>query len=599
MENIDINRREFNRMCNSLKKSSHSLKNLNLCNTLKEKHHLDLLTDLLVKCNCLKNINLSNNEHFGSDFIGVFNALESSSSSLLSIDISSCFKDEENDNPLSSLLSHCSLLRKIKLSGNHWNQEGFERMCNALKSPSRNLLSIDVSLKNLDKSLYRHLGSFLSECTKLQEIQLSDIGQSVDKEFEKICNGLESSSETLLSLSLRSCDIDGNNAFHLSELLMKCTSLQKYKHEGREADLLQNDFENICNGLTLSARSLVEIDFSNAPILAVDSENSCLNNLIFECKAIKIVYVPKNIDITLLAVRFKSLNRQLLINDQLFYNIIGNLNLNHSVENLKTICNFLKSSTKYISSVCLCNAAGDKHIEILCDFFRECHTLRSISLTDSSFGRDFHRVCMALKLSSKSLRSIHLCDCSLEQEDYKYVGSLLSECKSLQEIKLSYDGGLDDAFKIICNGLKSSSHSLLSIDFSRCAISYLEFEPLLDLFDECESLQKIDISGHEGFDSELANVCSKLNKFASQLLLINLGNCDVHNFSDVEGLQEFLSQCFSAQNVSLSLTKHQFRDIEESALADGYSFSHIGELFDKFMDRMEFSKSTIVNIDIM
>ncbi|CAD5125472.1 unnamed protein product [Dimorphilus gyrociliatus] len=477
---------EYLHICKGLETTASSLQKIDFssCN-LSFKQGV-WLSDLLKKCNSLQDINLSCNDSFADGFKDICDGLKCSSSSLLTIQVANCGLNGKQTSWLGDLLTECTKLKKFNLSGNCSFENNFEKICNGLKSSSSSLLVIEVcdcNLSDLSEEDGLQLGNLLKDCTSLQEIDLK-CNQFFDNAFENICIGLKSSSSSLLTIQLGDCDLDEKQCSFLSELLAACTHLQ-------EIDLTENFgvgdvCKRICNGLQSSASSLTVINVwcSNLP----NNQGVHLGNLLKRCTKLR------EIDLTL------------------------NENLDEAFEG---IFNGLKSSSSTLRVIkvesCQLNW---RHCDWLSELLTECNQLQEINLSDNdNLQGGFEKICNSLKFSSSSLLSISLSNCNLYRDQCVWLSSLLAKCNQLRDIDLSWNSGFPGGFERIFHGLRGSSYVLLRINVADCQLSDKQGHSLYSLLKQCPQIEEVDLTDNKCVQSVYEKMTKELNTLSASSLL--------------------------------------------------------------------------------
>lgn len=119
----------------------------------------------------------------------------------------------------------------------------------------------DVSfVSNITPSLCQLIGEFLSKCTNIEIIDLSD-NTGLDNGLSDICKGLFQSAESLKYIFLKNMKLRENECLFLGNLFQKCSKLEKVclffdQH-------IKDGIKYICKRLLSSKTSLkaVEVDF--------------------------------------------------------------------------------------------------------------------------------------------------------------------------------------------------------------------------------------------------------------------------------------------------------------------------------------------------
>ncbi|CAD5126970.1 unnamed protein product [Dimorphilus gyrociliatus] len=464
---------------------------------------------------------------------------------------------------LPDFVAECILLKEINFRFNTRFSEDFKKICNGLQLSSMSLLSIDFSFCCLNSQQICYLSNLLSNCTQLQNIQLANNAMS-DEVFQILCNSLKSSSASLLTINFSHCSIDDSQAYHLYDLLKECRSLETFLLSGNNK--LADGFEMICNGLKVSSQSLQNINFNGISVPIVENENVYLNCLVRECLSLREITLPKNVKSYLLIDHFKSSSP--LINNEFSDNRSKcnfNRDNNLSAIDFKRICNRFKLSINNLVSINFSFCCRLKNLfSHFADFVKECTFLQKINISGIfNFGDNFKRICSSLKSSSKTLLSIDVSSCDLDSEQCNHFSDLLAECTQLKGINLSGNINCGDGFLIICNALKLSSKTLEYIDVLYCGLNEKQGNSLADLLKQCNSLRDFSLIYNLKISKAFEKMCQGLLSSSHSLLSINLQNYCL-NGEQNENLTILLGECKSLQKVIIIGDRcftTQFKDI--------------------------------------
>ncbi|CAD5111589.1 unnamed protein product [Dimorphilus gyrociliatus] len=276
---------ELKPICNGLESSSNSILKINLAGCSLNELTSGLLGDFLQQCNSLRTIDLSFNYLCGQGFQKICQGLKSSSKSLSEMNIYECSLTVQQSCWLGNLLRECTSLQIIDFSCNDTCGKSLQSICEGLKSSSTTLTKIDFSGCFLSDEQSYWLGDFLEECNSLKEIDLS-FNSNCRIGFKKICHGLKSSANTLLKITLDGCCLTDEQSYWLASFLQYCNSLQ-------EIDLSFNSnygnaIKNICNGLKTSINSLSKLTLDGCDL--TDEQTDCLDQFLKDCISLKEFY---------------------------------------------------------------------------------------------------------------------------------------------------------------------------------------------------------------------------------------------------------------------------------------------------------------------
>ncbi|CAD5111590.1 DgyrCDS890 [Dimorphilus gyrociliatus] len=543
----DIQKNGLEKILKGLKSSSNSLLEINIKCQLSE-GECCLLGDFLKGCNSIRQMKFFTDNKHGKKGIGrIIHGLKSSSGNLLKINNDEYSFNDGETVALGDLLEQCTSLREIQFISSACAERGFEKLFAGLGTSCRSLSKICLSGCKLNKKTGFRLGALLKDCIWLGEFYMTKSRVSGEG-FEKIFDGLSTSSQTLLNISFSDCDLNEEEAYCLGDLFEKCSSLQEINLsnntrygkaferilEGRSvfSSINQNPpvdggndvngFGELCYRLSFSSKSLLEMSFSNCNL--TEQQSLSLADLLKECKLLRKV----------------------------------NLSLNSRCGNsLKGIFVGLRSSAKSLVEVILGGCQfNEEQSHWLGDFLRECNSLdRAILWSNDSWGKGFKDVCEGLKSSSHSLSEVDFSNCKLNEEQSFWFGDFLKQCNSLQKASLSRNENCRKGFKAICEGLKSSSKSLLEITIGCCNINQEQSFWLGDALKECNSLEYFGFGENDQCGEGFRSICDGLKSSSKSLSLLEFWQCKL---SEEQGcfLGDFLKECNSLEIVALYGNKH-------------------------------------------
>ncbi|CAD5111588.1 unnamed protein product [Dimorphilus gyrociliatus] len=503
--------RGFERICSGLKCSWKSLHSIHLpfCNLDEEQSFW--LGDLLQQCNNIQDISLCYNSNTGSGFEKICKGLKSSSNSLFNLNLYGCQLTEEQSIWLANFLEACHSLKNVNLVYITNSESGFITICDALKSSCNSLSTIAVYLVNLNKEQSVSLGDLLEKCTRLEDINI-DYLCNCDDGLSSICNGLTSSSNTLSTIHVENCAFTEEQSVWMGDFLKECHSLKTIIWNNK-----CHGFKNICNGLKSSSNSLLKIDFRYN--LFTEDESYWLGEFLEECTRlesvnlgnckkfrngfVKVCLGLKSSSNSLFKLK---LNKCSLTDEQCC--CLGNLLSECNSLRILHIDNFMCSGSgfrKVLSrQTSLANSLVkfsfknslkvEEHFNSVGEFLKECKGLKKAdSSYNYSLGKCYSKVFDGLKSSSKSLLKLNLSDCRLTKENSVCLADFLTECCCLEDVYLSHNYNMRDGFEKICDGLVSSSNSLLSLCVLECYFTEAQTNWLRNLLSSCRVLQSVSL----------------------------------------------------------------------------------------------------------
>lgn len=247
-------------ICNGLILSCNTLKSFNFrLNELKE-YQCEYIKKLFENCNSMEKVYLSNNLQMENGFIKIVNSLKNCSKTLKLLDFGNCVLEETKCKSIQSLLKDCSNINSITVSCNSQMDTGFLDILQGLKASKRNLRYIGVSSCQLSEESCKEFGKFLRSCTSIEKVLL-DGNRNMKTGFKEICDGLSTSSNTLKSLHVELCQLNENQSMNLAALLSKCYKIEEFgfnwncRHE--------SCIHHLCRGLANSWNTLKIIRFES------------------------------------------------------------------------------------------------------------------------------------------------------------------------------------------------------------------------------------------------------------------------------------------------------------------------------------------------
>lgn len=132
----------FKSICEGLLSSAHCLLKIDLSYTSLTEKQASWLKSLLENCHILREIIFIFNQNLGAGFKDICTGLNTCHKSLSKIDFCDCGITEEQSIYLSELLMNCCSLQEVNLSGNHIMGNGFGRICSSLKSSRLSLTEL-------------------------------------------------------------------------------------------------------------------------------------------------------------------------------------------------------------------------------------------------------------------------------------------------------------------------------------------------------------------------------------------------------------------------------------------------------------------------
>ncbi|CAD5126885.1 unnamed protein product [Dimorphilus gyrociliatus] len=393
------------------------------------------LGKLLKKCKYIEDIDLSYNWQMGYGFRLILNGLLLSANTLKQFKVSHCNLDMFQGIYLGRTLREFCSVVNIDISSNHKMELAVGFICGTCRSFSKTLQQINISSCKLASDDAKILGNTLQQCPSIVKLDLSNNSRIGKDEFQTICDGLESSANTLKEINFSHCDLHEEQAISLGDTFQKCSSLEYINLNGNTN--MGKGFQIICQGLLSSAKTLQQINIYNCNLM--DDDGKYLGN-IFQ-------------------------------NSSLLNKLDMSSNPKIEKDGFQAIFQGLKSNVNSfkIINIDSCNIQKDQAIQ-LGNLLQECTLLENIDLTNNpqmeSCG--FEAICNGLKQSASTLQIFSISECYLKKDQLKHLENVLQHCTSLISIDLSSNVFNKYDIEMICDALQSSNGTLKKIYVMDC-----------------------------------------------------------------------------------------------------------------------------------
>lgn len=466
----------FGFICNGLKRSANSLRELNLDQCDLSAQQSEYLQSLLQDCKMIEDINLSCNPKIENGFLGIFKELQNSENILKKIDLSYCSLEVNYGTEYAALLLNCTLIEDIDLSGNPNMGNGLSDVCKSLISSSGNLKIIKLASCKLNKTQCQDLGELLLNCPLIEEIDLS-LNEFINSGIQAICIGLQRSSNRLKVIKLCGCDLNKYQCKDIAELLRNCSSLETFDLSSNER--LVDGLLEIFDGLHQSCHTLKSINFSSCEL-----DKQCgkfFSSLLSACIQLQDVYLSGNV------------------------NIRGGLS--DISAGLSKSCNTLEQFT--LSNCDL----RDNHCQIVAQTLKNCIMMEKIDFS-MNMGLKKDGIPIILESLSKSahrLKKINISSCNLSEIQGKNIGKgSLSRFTAIESINLSNNDNMRYGLAYICKGLTNSAATLNEVDFSSCNLKENLCREMGKLFQICLGITVVDLSNNKDMKTGINHISEGL-----------------------------------------------------------------------------------------
>ena len=465
---------EFDISSNNLKTADailifHKIKHISTFRRLNIAHNMitdgatECIATVLSNCTELVELNLSHN------YLHNMNALYSITfSNLTKVNFSNNNINEQTLNNLGVFLSLCTKLEDLDLSNNNLQTAGSNKLFEVLNCIT--LKTINISGNSLTKDAADHIAIRLSRNKKLQDIDLScNIMQQAG--IRNILAKLQISNLTKLNISNNKCS-DRNLVWHL---LIHATNLVALDFSYNNICIIKDG--QCCSNLLQLNMCKTKIAGEATATAFVLSENPKLQELNISCN---------NLHATDITNIFGKLSISHLTKFNVSNNIIGNqaaddigrfLSQNTKLKELDVSCNCLYISgtkklcrrIKNLSKLTKLKIGGNKFTCLAADDVAEIllHNtkLEEIDLSDNNFlGIGAISIFNAMK-SIFTLRTINISHNQISTEAADSIAAILSQNTHLKEFCLADNHLGTNGIIALCKGMSNISY-LTHLDMS-------------------------------------------------------------------------------------------------------------------------------------
>lgn len=155
-------------ICKGLKKSVNYLKELNFNGCNLNEYQSGLIADLLDNCSLIESIDLSWNKEMKIGFNKVCNSLIKSSNKLSAINFQTCNLSGNQSKFMGKVLLHCSQLKKIELGWNKDIESGFNEILSGLATSFKTIE--EINFIGCDLADHTRLHSLFQKAPKIKHI---------------------------------------------------------------------------------------------------------------------------------------------------------------------------------------------------------------------------------------------------------------------------------------------------------------------------------------------------------------------------------------------------------------------------------------------
>lgn len=220
------NTKIFNYSFKWLNNSSICLKTIKFKNIKLDNGRLNCMENIFKNCDKIENFQLSKNLYKEEIKFNFYSAFHKSIQNLHTIDLDDSSLEDGNIINLTSLLVHSKSIKIIKVfGGNSIPPLTLVNFIDSLRNSCYCLSEISFRKLSLNSLESRKLENFLTKCKNLKNVTFEE--NSLKVCFKEICKGLESSSKSLIFISISKCIIENDDVKNFIDLLKKCCFIEK------------------------------------------------------------------------------------------------------------------------------------------------------------------------------------------------------------------------------------------------------------------------------------------------------------------------------------------------------------------------------------
>lgn len=545
-----------------LKKSSNTLRQLNLFSTAITNQYWTALENCLINCTQLEIFSISFNQ-LPSDksLFDLAKCFQKSKHCLKEITIHLNYLNASQLKNIEKLLSSCDHLEKFEaltpyLVGN------FD-ISTMLSKSTKYLTKLNISPFSLNEEMCSNLSNLLKKCQKIETISVYT--KDTLQGLKDICDGLVQSSNTLKSINILYDNQNINKTKIMIDFLSKCQNLQiltiswssafaksDYKFFSTLKELsiyfLENCTEN--NSLRDFLKNFTNLEFLQ--LYGIKGNEFILNNLIESLKnsykTLKKFLMPK---CEFTEIQLKSIKDSLDI-----CSALNHMNLAIRVTSCGDMGEFLQrqlaKSRENTATLFLCDLNLDtKRCMILSEIFRYLVKIELINLNyNPNMGDGLTSILKSLKLNSAHLKSIELESISLAKDQIIALADLISECRKLEIINLARNAAVGNYMDILCKSLEKNNKSLGYLSLANCGLYEKGCDNLAELCRKCYRLEKIILTSNRSIGKAFINLFKSLKNSHQTLSTIILNDCNLGN-EELFSLFKLFEECNNLQTIFL------------------------------------------------
>ncbi|CAD5123385.1 DgyrCDS11741 [Dimorphilus gyrociliatus] len=449
-----------------------------------------------------------------------------------SLNLADCFINEKTvQSHILEKLPKISNLISLDLSTLNWSHSLTKLIVQVL-SNSPFLTSLKLNDCGLIERKATLLGESLVHCSNLELLSLQ-YNNEMNCGLEKIFKGLENHTDRMKHLNLGACDLSRDLTSLLGEFMQKCCNCESISIEGNQTT--GSGFHDLCNGL-IYCKNIKSLNFSKCS----------LNN----AQAISLGKCLKNLS------------------------NIENLCLSEN-KNMESgfgdICNGLETSSNCLKHLNLdwCNLSSTK-AEKLGKSLEHCCFLETLSLRESeNMGDGFTEICLGLTKSSECLKSIDLSWCNLSENQAKKLAKCLQKCSRFESLLAEGNSKMDLQLYAVFSSLKTSSESFKYLNLNWCDMTENQAKRLGECLLNFSSLESLSLKFNKSMGIGFSNICDGLKSSSNSIKTLQFDECNLNTYQ-AKCLGECLRSCSNIESLSLyqnpdigsglDIIKHSIKD---------------------------------------
>ncbi|CAD5122296.1 unnamed protein product [Dimorphilus gyrociliatus] len=502
-QNIEQN---FYSIIKSLRSSNH-LKEIDFSGCdLNDKCGL-LLAEIFRNCCTLEKVYLKCNHRLESSFDKIISSLKRSSKSLRVIDLSGCGLNERSGSIIAELFKSCCSLEGIHLK---YNQDMKASLNKIIQSFQTTLIlnEIDLSGCNLNEKQGESLAQVLQINRSLEKLYLRYC-KNIGLGFYPIFCSLDTIT-TLKELELSGCGLNAAHGKLLAKVLRRCSCLERICLKFNKG--LCSSFDTIIESLQ-RLKYLKDVDFSgcelneyhgkllvgllrNCPLLrriGLDYNKTIKGEIDNILVAMKRSWIIDQIDLSGCGLKAKQgeILEELFINSYSFQRIYLKYNggVQSGFDRIISSLKLLPYLKDLDLSFCELNKKQGK---LLAESFQKCLLLERIYLKNN-FGMEESITSIIRSLEKlRNLKELDLSRCKLNEEQGVILGKVFKDCPLLEKVLLNSNMDINAGFNSLIPALELL-HNLREIDLGCCRLTIEQGMLLAKVFKDFASLERINL----------------------------------------------------------------------------------------------------------